>query len=119
MIKKAILKYKLKKVGIEPLSQEDDKILGVIAKISGSSDYVVKALERSKTNIVLQELIEKVYGKKDAGGYLQLEPIVIQCYTCYKNFATKKGVTFAGPTIYEKDINNIYHHIGTCEEVKE
>lgn len=122
-IKQKIFEMKLKKLGFD---MKDDKnsrcgqALGLFAERSGTSQsHIIKCLEDAMATKKLQDVCEKLSGRKEAGRFLQREPkpLVIQCHTCQKDFSDKKGVIFVEETINLGSLSNIVHHLITCDGI--
>ena len=118
-IKDRSFKKKLESLGFDMEDKENKTIaaFGFTDKVGMSRKHFVKCMEDGVATKRLQQTCELVSGRKDAGRYLQREPLVIQCGFCQKDFAIKDGVKFAGATINLKSLENIMHHLISCEGV--
>lgn len=96
---------------------ESERIATALNERGLGGDHFIKCMEVGMANKRLQTACELVSGRKEAGRYLQLKPLVIQCHSCQGNFSTKKGQDFAGPTIYMASLNEIMQHLITCDGV--
>jgi len=122
-IKQKIFEMKLKKLGFDMKDNENSRCgqaLGLFAEKSGTSQsHIIKCLEDAMATKKLQDVCEKLSGRKEAGRFLQREPepLVIQCNTCQKDFSDKKGVIFVEETINLGSLSNIIQHLITCDGI--
>lgn len=116
-IKNKIFKNKLSKIGFDMEDEENDRIATAFNEKGLGGNHFVKCMQDAIRTKNLQDVCEKLSGRKEAGRYLQEKPLVIQCNSCQENFATKKGVDFAGKTIFIESLTEIINHLITCDGV--
>jgi hypothetical protein len=117
-LKDYLFKRKLTKMGFDMEDEQNKKIaFAFTEKVGISKDHFLECMEEGLATKRLQDICEVLSGRKEAGRYLQREPLVIQCHTCQKNFSDKKGVIFVNETINLERLDNIIKHIIYCEGV--
>ena len=119
ILDKLIFKKRLKTIGIIAEDNTDRKIVDALLKINNTpkkQKYLIKCMKETVKTIKLQEICEKL-GRKDAGRYLELKPIVIQCHSCHINFSTKKRYVFVKRTTYKESLAKIIEHLISCKEI--
>lgn len=116
-VKNKIFKKKLAKLGFDMEDEENERIATGFNNAGLGGNHFVKCMAVGVQTHKLQIICEAISNRKDAGRFLQLKPIVIQCHSCSDNMALKKGVEFAGETIYFKSIDDIIEHLTTCKGI--
>ena len=96
---------------------ENERIATAFNEKGLGGNYFVKCMQDAIRTKNLQEICEKLSGKKEAGRYLQEKPLVIQCNTCGNDFSIKKGVVFVEETINLDTLANIINHLCTCDGI--
>ncbi len=116
-IKNKIFKRKLEKLGFDMNDKENDRLAEAFQEKGLGGTHFAKCMEVGLKTHNLQKVCEALCGRKEAGRYLQLKPLVIQCHSCQENFAIKEGVEFAGATKCIGEITDIVEHLISCEGV--
>lgn len=117
-IKNKIFKKKLEKIGFDMKDEENNKISEAFNEAGLGGNHFIKCMEDGIRNKNLQDLCERISGRKEAGRFLQQKPLVMQCHSCQNDFSDEKGVTFAGePTIYLESLEKMIKHFITCDGV--
>jgi len=116
-IKNSLFKRKLSNLGFDMEEEENKRIAEGLNNAGLGGNHFVKCMEDAIATKNLQRICEVLSRRKEAGRYLQKKPIVIQCYFCQENFATKNGIEFAGPTINLESVDNIIKHLISCNGI--
>ena len=116
-LKNKIFKRKLSKLGFDMNDEENINIAEALNNKGLGGNHFVKCMENGLKTKRLQDVCELLSGRKEAGRYLQLKPIVIQCHFCQKDFATKEGVVFVDKCINLKSLENIVKHLISCDGI--
>jgi hypothetical protein len=119
LISNFFFKRKLKKLGFDMSSGSENERLATTLNERGlGGNHFIKCMEGALLTKRLQEICEVISGRKEAGRYLQKEPLVIQCHSCQKDFSIKEGVTFAGEKMINlENLENIIKHLITCKGI--
>jgi len=116
-VKNKIFKKKLANLG---LNMEDEKEAELADKINESGlggDHFVDCMATAVETHKLHVICESISGRKEAGRFLQREPLVIQCGTCGEDFSVRKGVIFVEETKNLETIDNIIDHLCKCDGI--
>ena len=116
-LKDKIFKRKLAKLGFDMKDEENDRLASVFQKRGLGGNHFVKCMEVGIKTHNLQKVCEALSGRKEAGRYLQIKPLVIQCHSCQEDFSDKEGVEFAGKVKCIGDLDKIVQHLLTCDGI--
>jgi hypothetical protein len=113
-----LFKRKLTKMGFDMEDKENKKIAFVFTeKVGIPRDHFLECMENGLATKRLQDACEVLCGRKEAGSYLQIKPLVIQCHTCQKDFSDKQGIIFVDETINLSSLSNIIKHLIACDGI--
>ena len=116
-IKNKIFKKKLANLGFDMEDKEEVRIVEAISEAGLGGDHFVKCMEVGVKTHQLQTICESMSGRKEAGRFMQLNPIVLQCNSCSCSMALRKGVKFAGETTYFESMEDVVEHLNTCDGI--
>lgn len=118
-IKNKIFKKKLENIGFDMTKgSENERIATAFNEKGLGGNHFVKCMEDGIRTNNLQEICERISGRKEAGRYLQKKPLVIQCHSCQNDFSDEEGIKFAETKVIDlESLSNIIDHLTTCEGI--
>ena len=116
-IKNKLFRRKLANLGLDMENQKEAEFADALNERGLGGDHFVKCMEVAIKTKNLQKVCEVLCGRKEAGRYLQIKPLVIQCHSCQKDFSNEKGVNFAGKVKCLGEIDKIVEHLISCDGI--